>query len=124
MAPEAQARRCRAVAVAAVGLAACCFVLSNAFVAPSMGSGHSRDVSVVAAHAAGEYTGFVPDLQRRTLMNLVVTATSLIPVGVLLYGFVTYLLPPTGGGAGGASLVGDATGAPVALDKWMKNHKD
>eukprot|EP00448_Togula_jolla_P004690 CAMPEP_0170597122 /NCGR_PEP_ID=MMETSP0224-20130122/15533_1 /TAXON_ID=285029 /ORGANISM="Togula jolla, Strain CCCM 725" /LENGTH=66 /DNA_ID=CAMNT_0010921561 /DNA_START=48 /DNA_END=244 /DNA_ORIENTATION=- len=66
MAPEAGARRCRAVAVAAVGLLACCFVLSQAFVAPNLGAAHSRDVSMVAAHATGEYTGFVPDLQRRT----------------------------------------------------------
>eukprot|EP00448_Togula_jolla_P007438 CAMPEP_0170606442 /NCGR_PEP_ID=MMETSP0224-20130122/20515_1 /TAXON_ID=285029 /ORGANISM="Togula jolla, Strain CCCM 725" /LENGTH=59 /DNA_ID=CAMNT_0010931525 /DNA_START=20 /DNA_END=196 /DNA_ORIENTATION=- len=59
------------MAVAAVGLVACC-MLSNAFVAPNMGVANSRDVSMVATRAAGEYTGFVPDLQRRTLMNLVV----------------------------------------------------
>jgi len=73
--------------------------------------------------AAGEYTGFVPDMQRRQLMNFVAIAATIIPVGVLLGGYIWYLVPPTKGGAGGAVLAGDVTGAPVSFDGWMKTHK-
>ncbi|CAE7478065.1 petC, partial [Symbiodinium pilosum] len=48
--------------------------------------------------AGGEYTGFVPDLQRRQLMNFVLVTTAGIPVLV--------------------------DGNPITLETWVKSHKD
>ena len=74
--------------------------------------------------AAGEYTGFVPDMQRRQLMNFVLVTTAGIPVLVALGCYLWYFVPPVSGGGGGAQLAGDVDGNPVTLDSWVKSHKD
>jgi len=85
----------------------------------------SRDRSAVTLHAgAGQYTGFVPDLQRRTLMNLVCVGVTVVPAGVMLGGVIWYIIPPAGGGGGGATLAGDINGNPVSLAGWMSSHKE
>merc|ERR1712232_803973 len=105
-------------------LVACAYVLSSAFVAPASGRvGAARAESSVAMQAGGEYTGFVPDMQRRTLMNLVVVAATAVPTLVLLGGYIYYFYPNVGGGGGGATLCGDKSGAPVSLEGWKKTHK-
>lgn len=85
----------------------------------------ARSRSPVILHAGtGQYTGFVPDLQRRTLMNLVVTGVTAVPALVLLGGYLFYFYPNTGSGGGGAVLAGDVNGNPVSLAGWMKTHKE
>eukprot|EP00416_Gambierdiscus_australes_P020318 CAMPEP_0171061510 /NCGR_PEP_ID=MMETSP0766_2-20121228/4483_1 /TAXON_ID=439317 /ORGANISM="Gambierdiscus australes, Strain CAWD 149" /LENGTH=88 /DNA_ID=CAMNT_0011517201 /DNA_START=42 /DNA_END=304 /DNA_ORIENTATION=+ len=74
----------RAVALAALAMMACHCLLSSAFVAPAWRTAATQGQPVVAMRATGEYTGFVPDMQRRMLMNLVTVAASAVPVGVLL----------------------------------------
>ena len=104
--------------------------------------------------AAGEYTGFVPDMQRRVrvklqhiisllnvrglaireklaswlrrrqLMNFVLVTTAGIPVLVALGCYLWYFVPPVSGGSGGAQLAGDQDGNPLTLDGWVKSHKD
>jgi len=118
--PRREARR--VLAAGALVLAAC-VLLSSAFVAPSPPSAAPRAQSAVSLHATGEYTGFVPDMQRRMLMNLITIAATAVPVAVLLGGYVFYFIPQTGGGGGGAQPCGDITGAPVSLAKWVKAHK-
>jgi cytochrome b6-f complex iron-sulfur subunit len=72
----------------------------------------------------GEYTGFVPDMQRRQLMNLIVVAAAGVPFTICLGGYIWFFVPQTGGGGGsGATACGDEKGFPVPLDKWVKNHK-
>jgi cytochrome b6-f complex iron-sulfur subunit len=78
-----------------------------------------KRIAMLAA-AADE---FVPDMQRRMLMNLVVVATSAVPVGVLLGGYIWYIVPPEEGGGSAGQKVGDPDGNPVNLDKWMSTHK-
>mmetsp|Transcript_90365 Transcript_90365/g.255914 ORF Transcript_90365/g.255914 Transcript_90365/m.255914 type:complete len:232 (+) Transcript_90365:49-744(+) len=100
-----------------------CLCLATTFVAPLRHTGAPRAQSAVAVRSAGEYTGFVPDMQRRMLMNLVTVAASAVPVAVLLGGYILYFIPQTGGGSGGAQLCGDVTGAPIKLADWVKGHK-
>merc|ERR1712232_1549476 len=76
----------------------------------------------VARGAGGEYTGFVPDMQRRTLMNIVITAASAIPVGVMLGGFLWYLYPPMPSGGSGGITAGDKNGNAVSIEEWKKTH--
>eukprot|EP00420_Gonyaulax_spinifera_P030249 CAMPEP_0197878286 /NCGR_PEP_ID=MMETSP1439-20131203/6711_1 /TAXON_ID=66791 /ORGANISM="Gonyaulax spinifera, Strain CCMP409" /LENGTH=70 /DNA_ID=CAMNT_0043497687 /DNA_START=83 /DNA_END=291 /DNA_ORIENTATION=+ len=62
----------RAFILGALALVACTF-LSSAFVAPSPPA-TGRGQPAVSLRATGEYTGFVPDMQRRMLMNLITVA--------------------------------------------------
>ena len=65
---------------------------------------------------------FVPDMQRRTVMNLLLLAGCGVPVLWLLGGFVYFFVPPRSkdSGAGVAAL--DANGDPVTASKWAQQH--
>jgi cytochrome b6-f complex iron-sulfur subunit len=115
-------RRCRSLLLCAVVLLGA-YMLSSAFVAPGR-LGAARAESAVALNAGGEYTGFVPDMQRRTLMNLVVVAATGVPTLVLLGGYLWFFYPNVGGGGGGATQCGDKGGAPVSFEGWKKSHRE
>jgi len=112
------ARRVLAIVGCVIGV---CF-LSMAFTLPGRPSVPPR--SAVAMRSTGEYTGFVPDMQRRTLMNLVVVAAAGVPASVLLGGYLLYFVPVSKGGGGGAQACGDEKSNPVNLATWVKNHKN
>ena len=59
--------------------------------------------------------GFVPDMERRNVMNLVLVAGAALPVGWLGGGFIYFLVPP--GGGGGGLLAKDALGNEVNVAK-------
>ena len=65
--------------------------------------------------------GFVPDMERRNVMNLVLVAGAALPVGWLGGGFIYFLVPPGGGGGGGGLLAKDALGNEVNVAKWIKD---
>ncbi|CAE7287452.1 PKAR, partial [Symbiodinium microadriaticum] len=73
------------------------FVSAMAFVAPQAPPARGT-LSAVQMQAGGEYTGFVPDLQRRQLMNFVLVTTAGIPVLVALGCYLWYFVPPVAGG--------------------------
>jgi len=106
-------------------LVAACFLAASfivtTFVTPKGVAPRSPAVGMLAG---GEYTGFVPDMQRRQLMNFVVVASAAVPVSVLLGGYLYYFYPVVDGGAGGATPCGDVDGNPVTLTDWVKRHKD
>merc|ERR1711862_1079839 len=56
------------------------------------------------------------------LMNVVITAASAIPVGVILGGFLRYLYPPMPSGGSGGITAGDKNGNAVTIDSWKKTH--
>ena len=68
--------------------------------------GRSSDISMAAA-AEGE---FVPDMQRRSIMNLVLLGGAAVPVAWMGGGFVYFFVPPSKGGGGGALAALDANG--------------
>merc|ERR1719183_2361854 len=63
---------------------------------------------------------FVPDLQRRTIMNLVLLGGAGVPVLWLGGGFVYFFVPPGGGGGGGGLRAKDALGNDVKGADWSK----
>jgi cytochrome b6-f complex iron-sulfur subunit len=69
--------------------------------------------------AAGE---FVPDMQRRTIMNLVLLGGAAVPVAWLGGGFVYFFIPPSSGGGGGGFVAKDALGDDVTVAGWQKTH--
>jgi len=70
----------------------------------------------------GAADAFVPDLQRRTVMNLVLLGGAAVPVGWLAGGFIYFLIPPSGGGGGGGLKAKDALGDDVKGGDWAKKH--
>jgi cytochrome b6-f complex iron-sulfur subunit len=56
---------------------------------------------------------FVPDMQRRSIMNLVLLAGAALPVGWMGGGFVYFFVPPSKGGDTGALKALDANGDVV-----------
>merc|ERR1719163_712177 len=73
-----------------------------------------------AVQMAASADGFVPDLQRRTIMNLVLLGGAAVPVGWLGGGFVYFFVPPGGGGGGGGVQAKDANGDAVSPAAWAK----
>jgi len=66
--------------------------------------------------------GFVPDMQRRTIMNLVLLGGAGVPVLWLAGGYIYFLVPPSGGGGGGGLVAKDAKGDDVLGTKWVEEH--
>jgi cytochrome b6-f complex iron-sulfur subunit len=64
--------------------------------------------------------GFVPDMQRRTVMNLVLLGGAGVPVVWLAGGFVYFFVPPSGGGGGGGLTALDAAGDAVNAAAWAQ----
>mmetsp|Transcript_80019 Transcript_80019/g.141203 ORF Transcript_80019/g.141203 Transcript_80019/m.141203 type:complete len:223 (+) Transcript_80019:84-752(+) len=112
-------RHSKSAVLAAVLLVAVCYAAS-AFVAAPRASLRGA----VSMNAGGEYTGFVPDMQRRQFMNFIVIATTAVPVLVLAGGYIYYIIPPAAGGGGGATPVGDIDGNSITVSSWLKTHKD
>ena len=66
--------------------------------------------------------GFVPDMQRRTIMNLVLLGGAGVPVLWLAGGFVYFFIPATGGGGGGGLIAKDALGDDVKVKAWAEKY--
>ena len=73
----------------------------------------------MAALADGE---FVPDMQRRTIMNLVLLGGAAVPVAWMGGGFVYFFIPPKPAGGGGGLTAKDALGDDVKVAGWAKAH--
>jgi len=69
--------------------------------------------------AAGE---FVPDMQRRTILNIILLAGAAVPVGWLAGGFIYFFVPPSSGGGGAGLVAKDALGDDVTKDGWAAKH--
>ena len=62
---------------------------------------------------------FVPDMQRRSIMNLVLLGGAAVPVGWLGGGFIYYFVPPTSGGGSAGLTALDANGDAVKSKAWI-----
>ncbi len=63
---------------------------------------------------------FVPDMQRRTIMNLILLGYASVPVLWLVGGFLYFLVPPSTGNSGGGVVAKDAKGDDVFESKWVE----
>jgi len=77
----------------------------------------ARTAPAAMAAAADD---FVPDMQRRTIMNLVLLGGAGVPVLWMLGGFVYFFVPPGGGGGGAGLTAKDAQGDDVLVQSWIK----
>ena len=76
----------------------------------------------VAVSMSAAADDFVPDMQRRTIMNLVLLGGAGVPVLWLGGGFVYFFVPPSAGGGGGGLTAKDALGDDVTTAAWAKAH--
>lgn len=95
--------------------------VTNAFVvrAPLSTGVWDRTHSAAMSAAADD---FVPDMQRRTVMNLVLLAGAAVPVAWMGGGFVYFFVPPSGGGGSAGLTAKDALGDDVTVAGWAKAH--
>mmetsp|Transcript_6789 Transcript_6789/g.17816 ORF Transcript_6789/g.17816 Transcript_6789/m.17816 type:complete len:217 (-) Transcript_6789:367-1017(-) len=105
----------RCFALAALVGAASAFVASPMKAAPRAARVSMTPAPIAMSAAADD---FVPDMQRRTIMNLVLLGGAGVPVLWMLGGFVFFFIPNTGGGGGGGLIAKDALGDDVMGAAW------
>jgi len=111
-----------------LALLVCVCLSSDAFVgAPAPGAGRALrggSVSLAAVDGAKPaYKGFVADMPRRNLMNLVIVGTVLVNAVIVVGAYALYFLPVTGGGGGG-SAAQDKQGKTISIQGWLSTHKE
>jgi len=82
----------------------------------------TKQVARTPAVEAGAAGGFVPDMQRRTIMNLVLLGGAGVPVLWLLGGFVYFFIPAASGGGGAGLIAKDALGDEVKAAAWAAKY--
>ena len=81
--------------------------------------GMPRATRVEMAEAVLDENDFVPDMQRRTIMNLVLLGGAAVPVGWMGGGFIYFFVPPSKGGGGSGVKALDAKGDVVKSKAWI-----
>lgn len=77
----------------------------------------------VAPIAAAGAPAYVPDMDKRNTMNLLLLGAVSLPVGYLAYGYAYLFVPPKAGGGGGGQYAKDAQGNDVKASAWLKTHQ-
>jgi len=65
---------------------------------------------------------FVPDMQRRTIMNLIVVGAVGIPAVWMAGSYAYFFYPPSKGGPGGGTIAKDSIGNTVTFQGWLDSH--
>jgi len=99
------------------------------FLAPSMPTttgvvarSNSGRLTTKMAEAAGEEP-FVPDMDRRKLMNSILLGSVGLNIAGLAVPYIAFFVPRTGGAAGGGLVAKDALGDDVTVPGWLSTHQ-
>lgn len=65
---------------------------------------------------------FVPDMDRRVAMNLILAGAVGVNVLGLAIPYLAFFVPPGAGGAGGGVIAKDAIGNDVTSQGWLSTH--
>jgi len=76
------------------------------------------------AEAVLDGDDFVPDMQRRTIMNLVLLGGAALPLGWMGGGFIYFFVPPAKSGGEGALKALDANGDVVLSKAWLATRQE
>lgn len=90
--------------------------LSAVKMAPARRSQNSATVCMAGAPA------YVPDMNRRNIMNLALAGAVALPGTAVLGGWLFTLVPPSSGGGGGGVVARDAVGSEITATKWLATH--
>ncbi|KAH8064118.1 oxidoreductase [Aureococcus anophagefferens] len=105
---------------------ACLAATASALVAPAAFSTKAqvRQIATAPQMALVEEGSFVPDMERRNIMNLVLLFGGVLPaVGGLAIPYVLFFIPRGGGGGGGGLPALTKAGDAVTFDSWLGSHK-
>merc|ERR1712157_573417 len=81
--------------------------------------GRATGLKVRAAGAGG----FVPDMPRRNIMNLLLVAAAGLPATTMLGAYAFFFVPQGGGGGGAGLTAKDALGNDVTEKGWLATHQ-
>lgn len=76
----------------------------------------------LVATRAGQ-SPFVPDVEKRNLMNLLLVASLSTTLSGIGGPFLYFFYPPVSGGGSSGTIAADANGDVVAFDGWLQQHK-
>lgn len=118
------------VVVAALGALA---VSTEAFVAPALtttkvtsfgGDSVAAQIPMTSAlRMSAADDAFVPDMSRRTAMNLILASSAgLVTLG-LAVPYFAFFVPVGAGGGGGTLIARDALGKDVTVEGWLATHQ-
>jgi cytochrome b6-f complex iron-sulfur subunit len=105
-------------------VAALCLVASAAAfrTAPTVASRAGRvNVATSRPMVMAEAGGFVPDMQRRTIMNLLLAGAVGVPGLSMVGGYALFFLPPSSGGGGG-TVAKTKLGDDISISAWKGSH--
>jgi len=86
-------------------------------------AGSSSAQNGVAMNALVEEGAFVPDMERRNIMNLILVFGGALPaVGGLAVPYVLFFIPRGGGGAGGGLTAKTKAGDDITFSGWLESH--
>ena len=103
---------------------ALCLVASAAAfrTAPTVASRAGRvNVATSRPMVMAEAGGFVPDMQRRTIMNLLLAGAVGVPGLSMVGGYALFFLPPSSGGGGG-TVAKTELGDDISISAWKGSH--
>jgi len=66
---------------------------------------------------------FVPDMERRNAMNLILLGSAGLTVGGLGLPYIYFFVPPGAGGGAGGVTAKDALGADITKAGWLSTHQ-
>mmetsp|Transcript_527 Transcript_527/g.1350 ORF Transcript_527/g.1350 Transcript_527/m.1350 type:complete len:220 (+) Transcript_527:188-847(+) len=100
--------------------------VSGYSVSPRAAVGSAARRSAVAPNSArvamAAADDFVPDMERRVIMNALLVGATAVPGLWLAGGYAYFFLPPGGAGSGGGTVARDALGDEVTVEKWLATH--
>merc|ERR1719453_1639509 len=100
---------------------------ASAFVAPTsvvarakVGVAQKAAVSDVRMASAD---GFVPDMNRRVIMNFLLAGAAGVPVLSMVAGYALFFIPPGGGGGGAGTPAKTKLGDDIKKADWISTHQ-
>eukprot|EP00873_Tetraselmis_striata_P012368 jgi/Tetstr1/432632/TSEL_022001.t1 len=61
-------------------------------------------------------------MDKRNLMNLALLGAASLPIGSLVFGYASFIVPPSVGGSGGSTRAKDALGNEIKASAWVASH--
>lgn len=109
-------------------LAACTLAAASGYASPRAASPRASALArrssaaapAIAMDAAAD--DFVPDMDRRVIMNALLVGATAVPGLWLAGGYAYFFAPPGGGGGSGGVTAHDALGDDVVVEKWLATH--
>jgi len=82
------------------------------------GSGSGGD----GGGSSGSDDDYIPDMGKRTLLNLILLGSVGLPASIMLSTYASYFMPPSKNKSSGGVIAKDALGTPIKKEEYLKTH--